>query len=207
MIMTKPAVKLSTTGLDGKEWAVYACPACRHAAPFERMAEECCAPKTCECGAECPRPYILCNACRDAKRAAQERERFKKARKVSWRDHSGPVCVDGDRYYGDVDELVDAHECDGAELPEYAWACTVRRLSLCADDVLDWALESGEHHEGARDQVDDVEGLQKLLDEWCDRQSVESWFESHEVAVLLEGAGYVCEGCGAGPDEACEPDC
>lgn len=186
--MSKPIVTLSTTGPDGKEWKVHACPKCRMTAPSEAVAEQCCEPYICKCGVTCPKPYIICEACRNKKLNEKERMAFEKAEKVSWRDYDGPVCVNGDDYHRDVEEFVERCLDDGESLPLYVWSCTALRLSLNAEDIIDSALESGEHHEDAFEDIADLEGLQKFLNEWCEKQTLESWGESHKVAVLLEGA-------------------
>jgi len=115
----------------------------------------------------------------------KEREAFEKAEKVQAKDWDGPVVLNGDRFFSCVEDLLD--DLDGEDDPKYVWACRKVGLGFDADDVINNALESQEHHEDARDSIThgDVEELQALLTTWATKQRVETWWEDRTKAVIL----------------------
>jgi len=127
---------------------------------------------------------VICDACRERRAAEREQALFDKAIKVSADSYDGPVW-DGVDYFSDIADMLDVYACGGCKPPSYVWACTKSRLSLDASEIIDDALEAQEHHEDARDQLVDLGELQMALDEWCGRQTLESWFADYKVAVVL----------------------
>ena len=66
------------------------------------------------------------------------------------------------------------------------WATDeLKGFTLDAERIVSDKLE-GEHHEDAFESVDDIEGLQKFLDEWCAKQTVTSYTADYTRAVILE---------------------
>jgi len=180
--MSKPIVTLTAIGPDGKKWQVHACPTCRRTCIDEQHAEECCVPRKCACGALVEGSWISCEACRRKQDTAKEEQEFAKAAKVQAHAYTGPVYCN-DEYYADWETLFDSVD----DPPEYAWACKVYGLELDANDIIDAALEAGEHHESAWDAIDNVPALQQALDAWVATQSVESWMVDYDLAVILGG--------------------
>lgn len=154
---------------------------------YKKMASVCCLQKYCECGNKIDGGYTgpKCSPCnafvRDTTRVA-------KAEEVETCD--GPVyCDSRDRYWSDLDDFMDwlACELDDEEdpsIPEWLHPCETRKLSLCADSLVENALD--DHHEDAFDQIDDLKGLQAILDEWAEKQSVESWYPDYDKKINVE---------------------
>ena len=60
------------------------------------------------------------------------------------------------------------HEEDDNERPIRLWVCSVEKIYIDADNVVDNACE--DLHEDAYEQCD-IGGLQTLLDGWCEAQT------------------------------------
>ena len=179
-------VRGSATG----EVAAWACGKCRYVALSEEHARSCCATLQCPCGKTIERKHWkVCRDCENARyteeQERKENEAFEKAEKVQAKDWDGPVVLNGDRFFSCVEDLLD--DLDGEDDPKYVWACRKVGLGFDADDVINNALESQEHHEDARDSIThgDVEELQALLTTWATKQRVETWWEDRTKAVIL----------------------
>lgn len=142
--------------------------------------------------------YVLCDACR--LRANQEREQaeFEKATKLKEKDYQGdvPLFYPDDHFFFDnnVEEFREwwcNHHYDPANpdadpppFPMYIWLTEpTKGPSLDAYDIVRNALE--EFHEDAYDECD-VEELQTLLDAWCEKNEVTTWFQSNTLVLLDE---------------------
>lgn len=187
--MSEPIIELTIRGSDTV--VAHACGKCRRVAHDERMARQCCEPILCECGATCRRGWTACDDCLDRKAQARERNRFEKAEKVSWRDYDGPVYWErpcGD-YWSTATDFVDELACDSppSDCPPYVWACTRYGLTMDAQGIVHNQLERQEHHEDAADWIVGIDELQTAMDDWLNKQSVESWAVDYTRAVLLDG--------------------
>jgi hypothetical protein len=140
-----------------------------------RVAEGCCEPSVCSCGAECHPYHTICRSCRDLGNAASELLRYSVAPKLTLEEylkkHPNGMLAWGDDEYARADCVYDHADT----MPEVVWCCDPVELRIDADNVLESVLD--EHHEDAYDDCD-VPALQKLLDDWCAGQSVESWEQS-----------------------------
>ena len=81
-------------------------------------------------------------------------------------------CEEFDEYYDTVDDFFDDYACnheeDGEERPVRLWVCSVEKIYIDADNVVDNACE--DLHEDAYEQCD-IGSLQNLLDDWCEAQT------------------------------------
>jgi hypothetical protein len=155
----------------------------------EELAEKCCKPYLCACGADCGKHWTACKACRDAKELEKEKKRFEKAKKVPFAEYTGFGCFDPktDKFYEEIEYLTDHYEdgddCEEGETPpKYAWGTTEVRPRYDADYVIEHI--SQDMFEDYPDSVVDPEGLQKFLDEWCARQP-SSYELDYSTAILL----------------------
>ncbi len=122
--------------------------------------------------------YLHCDC--EGQKKADEEERIKK-----WNDKVSkavPVdekdvntmlyCEEFDEYYDTVDDFFDDYVCnheeDGDERPVRLWVCSVEKIYIDADNVVDNACE--DLHEDAYEQCD-IGSLQNLLDDWCEAQT------------------------------------
>jgi hypothetical protein len=143
--------------------------------------------RSCACGKPLDyHYYIICKDCRAAKEAEKEKARFEKATKVTIEDYDGPVFWN-DKFFSDVDSLLDDLENDGVDVPEYVWATAPQNFELSASDILERELERQDMHEDAWDHIGKkaVDTLQAYFDVWCKEVGLVSYFEDTTRAVLL----------------------
>ena len=168
---------------DGRTAGVYYCAQCRHVHREKQLAEECCKPHICECGAECAKHWCICDECRSKKDIARELARFEKAEKVT--EWSGPVCEpQGDRYARNIDELLELLEEDAT--PEYVWTCSARPVcQLDYDKIIEHATEDA-YEEFESDSLDGDVELMAALDAFnaANREHV-CWETDYTKALVL----------------------
>jgi hypothetical protein len=168
---------------------IYFAPPDRAMAAARQAADDCCTPRKCEdCGKETEgRGWLVCGRCRTERVQLQEQARFDAATVVPWDDAAGAMLWDeeNDRWISDGD----APEDD--EPPtRYAYATTPLALHINADNIIADALENGEHHDDAGDEIVPAERaeLQSFLDGWCERTGVVSHFPDYSRVVVFEAA-------------------
>ena len=119
-----------------------------------------------------------------------EEHRFDKAVKIPatayegwvyWEDHG-----DNEGFFASMKELQKYCEREEIAPPAYVWACNPMGLSIRASTVIDDAL--ADHHENAGTAIsrEARDELQALLDVWCAKQTVQTWFEDSTRAVVLD---------------------
>jgi hypothetical protein len=151
----------------------------------EGMAAQCCEPYHCStCGVETERYWTKCNRCRGEEERAKERARFEAATVVPWDEAAGAMLYDEehDRWISGIE---DAEDEDPPT--RYAYATKPRPLSIDADDIIDNALENGEHYEDAGMDISEAERaeLRTFLTDWCRRTGIVSHFPDHSRVVLF----------------------
>jgi hypothetical protein len=157
-------IELKGTRSDGKEVYAHACGKCGYTAVDQAAAERCCQPAICACGAECEKGWTACKACRDSNYAGARKKAFEQATKIQAADYKDWLfCECCERFYESVDDLIDYH-CDRNECPTWAWACTSRRLSLDAYEIILSEIERQECFDDAGDYIPDLAALQAELD-------------------------------------------
>jgi len=169
--------------------------------PFKRQAitfcNHCCngVLKKCpSCGKAIGRFDRECK-CEGAEEARQKElykkncKKFEKAAKITeaeaWEKYRCLYIDNIDEYVFDtqgIEDRIEEYELDKSELRVYA--TEEYNLSLDATDVATNACE--ELHEDAFDNCD-IEGLQKLLDEWCEKQDgTASFLPDYKIGVILD---------------------
>ncbi|MBU3935802.1 hypothetical protein KJ909_03955 [Patescibacteria group bacterium] len=198
--------KLIRTIVDRDDGKVvgYACANCRSfysAFTSEETAcqeaERCCNPNPlCRVCSKVPTaPWrTMCKACEQAGAAdwaareqVRERAKFEAAEKIPLAEYIGEFLYFegsgiGNEGYLPVDCLDD--EFEKSARPEYARACEEFGLSIDARGIVEWALEGHHEEAGADIGPEDYKELQKLLDAWCEKQSVVSYHATNVVVVL-----------------------
>lgn len=145
--------------------------------------------RLCEyCGKPLPRCTSRCN-CEQYKAKEKEEKRIKYQEKISKADEIDFEDIDSDMwlydeqtddYFSDVDSFVDAYkdfdEYESEEeimnnLPKILWLTDPVDISMDADYIISSACE--DLHEDAYENIsgDDKKELQKMLDEWCKKQT------------------------------------
>lgn len=164
----------------------YYCPQCKRYSVEREGATSCCSDPICHvCGGPSERRHWACGECQ--RKAEEERaaKRLAEARVIDESEYDGHMLYseDHDAYYPDVATYLD-HEYDEPE--SHLWACREESLSLGAESIIENALT--EHHEDARDELRDgaEADLQAMLDAWCAKQHVRTYFPDYSVAVRVE---------------------
>lgn len=159
----------------------------------KQKASDCCRQRYCQCGKKMPDYWLKCSEC---SHSATNSKRLEEATEVT--DFDGPVYdPDRDEYHESVEMFLDwvsDRQHDGFDedeigIPEFLHPCNIRPFArLDASDVIQHELD--DHYEDATDAVEDLDGLQKALDEWVDKQTLKSWNPDYRrkinVAKLLE---------------------
>lgn len=148
----------------------------------DAAAEQCCRPYQCrECGEETPRYRLVCDRCEGKRLDAQEVERFAAAERVPFSAATTLLYDPAGGRYVSPDEAEDDPPAGG-----YAYLCTSYRLWLNAQEIVDDALESQEHHDGAEVGRALILELQAYLDAWLERTDVETWTPDYSRVVLFD---------------------
>jgi hypothetical protein len=164
-------------------------------------AKRCCANLICsECDKDMGPPkgtrWLVCQECRAKKDNERESKLYKEAEKIPFAKYEHDFLYYADEFYEDIDAIQSSFSFD--EPPEYAWACYPVDFAMDATDIVSSALESGDHHEEAFEEVSDamLKRLQKYLDLWCKKASVRTWMPDFKKAVLLPKPEERCHVCG-----------
>jgi hypothetical protein len=174
---------------NGKPCGIYHCEKCSVVHRTKQLADECCLPRVCDCGAECPQPYTVCDECRRKKDIARERSRFDAAEKV--KEWSGPVCAPhSDRYGRNLDELLELLDYDESDPPEYVWTCSERPVChLDYGSIIEGAT-SDAYEDFDPDSLHGEKELTEALEKFnaLNKENV-VWEPNYKVALVLEAAG------------------
>jgi hypothetical protein len=175
--------------------AIYACRRDEAHRAAKDQAQRCCQRVCDDCNAPMAPDdahYCYCLTCRRKREAEREDERIAKATRVPEAEYDGPVFdpAEGgsqEGYYPSLSELRDNYDDVCETPPPQVWACTITKLELDAERILESALDG--HHEDAADYIHDPDDtLQKLLDHWIEEcgSSVESYFADYSRLVILD---------------------
>jgi len=94
-------------------------------------------------------------------------------------------CEENDKYYSEVEDFVeDYYEDEFEDIPQILWFTSKQDLSIDAGNIIESACD--DLHEDASDNFD-YESLQKMLNEWCDKQSgTTSYTPDYTMYVKVE---------------------
>lgn len=174
-------------------WACADCGAVYGGALAEKTAREHCAQRICDCGQVLKEHYTICVDClmlSEMEQRDAERERdLATAEQIRWQDYDSEMQIcsstSGD-FYPDADTLLDSEEDIGLDEPwltTWAWACTVKKLHVDARDVAQAALNGHDEEAYIGDKA--IEDLQELLDAWCAKQDLETFFPDYTRIVTF----------------------
>ena len=137
--------------------------------------------------------YLHCD-CEGQKKVDEEERKKKRNEKVAnavevdEKDIDTMLyCEETDSYYWDSDEMIDDwysdHE-DEDEKPQILWVTSEEKLHLDAADIVSDACEY--LHEDAYDMCD-IDSLQKLLDDWCKKQTrTDTYYPCYKQYVVID---------------------
>ena len=139
--------------------------------------------------------YLHCD-CEEQKKADEEErikkynEKVSKAVQVDEKDIDTMLyCEEFDKYYDTVDDFFEDYTLNYTDeevyiRPERLWVCDVEKIFIDAGDVVGNACD--DLHEDAYEQCD-VDGLQKLLDDWCKAQTgTTTYYPCYKQYVLID---------------------
>jgi len=149
------------------------CGACGIVHRDKERADDCCI--CIYCGK--PKGHTMGNAdcedCRMKMWAKRDHERMEKRELVEY-DGTQVLNNDSDGYYFDDDDVycyLEDLELD--EMPEFLIVCTSMAVDIDPDGILENEMES--HYEDATDHLVDIDGFRKYINEWCKKQTLQSW--------------------------------
>lgn len=140
------------------------------------------------CGKSLPKGRLKCD-CEQQKAKDKEERKIKyqetidKAKEISLEDLPEDTWLydeQTDDYFSDIDYFVDTYKDNEdfeteekmlENLPPVLWVCKSVNIEMDAGDIIENACE--DLHEDAMDSIsyEDKKELQKLLDEWCNKQT------------------------------------
>lgn len=139
--------------------------------------------------------YLHCD-CEGQKKVDEEKEnqkkeeRFVNAVAVDEKDVDVMLyCEEWDEYYDSTDDFFEDYvanysDQDEYEKPKVLWVCTLEKIHINADNVVDDACQ--ELHEDAYEQCD-IGRLQNLLDDWCkDQTGTTTCYPCYKQYVLID---------------------
>lgn len=159
--------------------------ACRDDAAHEaarRAADECCAPRMCDCGTTLDKSWTACFDCR-------LRDKLRRAKIIPADSYAGPVSASGSGEWGEgysssLAALMEHCEGYDEEVPAYCHPCTDLPLHLDVEHILEVALE--DMHEDAADQVVDTDALYQFIDDWNARQTAVTYYEDTSRVIVID---------------------
>ncbi len=188
---SKPPLKLFVQ-IDGgfkEQLEAHACGECKNIAPSEQAARECHGIRRCDCGeAIAENYYTACAACRAKHDQERDAAQLANAKRVPESSASALYCMCCERFFYDgAAELIETHQQEDREIPEFAEACEERGLTFDTERVLADAIESAEFdsetssdHFGAADVLE----LDLLLKEWLARHPLANHFPTGDLVDL-----------------------
>jgi hypothetical protein len=194
---------------DGKPCGIYHCEKCRVVHREKQLADECCLPRICDCGAECPQCYTVCDDCRRKKEREREAERFAKAEKVT--EWNGAIYSDGrgwnEGFFANVEDLEDWLACeeedDGSQpdRPEYVWTCDDKPFcQLEYDHIIENATQEA-YEDWDAGNISGEKELKAAIEAFneANKEHV-SWEPNMKRALLLPPLSGRAAGDGVGSD-------
>lgn len=160
---------------DGSQTGIHYCVKCKKVYTSHEEAEKCCQPILCSCGNIVKQHYTICENCYNKKELLKEQNRFDKARKEDASTYSGWVCYN-DKYYANVDDLIEDLECDGLDIPAYVWGC--KATQYCMIDA-NKAIDNGIQY-ASEDNNFDIEGIFDF------KSAVEKFNEANKDNILYD---------------------
>ena len=115
----------------------------------------------------------------------KEKDRFRKAKKVSLEDYEEEDIYDNirDEYYP-VDVLSETYESE--QPPKYVYGCEPIKLSLDMANIVENECDDN-HFEDAFSCIDSgsIREIQDMVDIWCKKEGVTSYAIDWDTVVLL----------------------
>lgn len=122
-------------------------------------------------------------------KSKREIQRFQNTKKIQLKDYKYDFLYDqeSDRYFEEIDILKEYYEDIEAPIPSYAYGCYPIEFHLDMRDMVRNELEDN-HYEDAiyNIGVDELDELQIMVNEWCEKQGITTWYKDTSMVVLLD---------------------
>lgn len=177
------AVELLTP--EGKPSGIFFCTACKYTAHYQDVAEQCCRPRLCQCGAECSNGWTICATCRHHGEEEKAAKRWEAAQKVPARDVASWVYDDdNDKFHRTIEDFLEWWEDEERPGVPRVYVATPFGLNFDAARWLEHLTE--EHYEDAYEDLDAeaVAELQATLDWWEAEHGLVSYRPDYKQAVV-----------------------
>jgi hypothetical protein len=169
------------------------CGSC-HTVWFDKeLAEGCCMPAKCQqCGSSTAPGRSICIPCSDRQRLVYEENLFRSAQKVFFVDYEGryiywvPPGTEVGEFFVSKTEVEKFCEQKNIIPPRWCWAVEQVGFLLDAEQVLAGAVTRTNEEVRPLLADEQVEELQKLLDDWAMKTELKSYDVDYEVAVILD---------------------
>ena len=169
-----------------KETKLRYCTTCMHTHMEHRDTCWTCGPWFCtRCKCEMPdRHYTACKACLLEESEFQESVRFSAAEKLT--EWDGPV-YDGSEFYASIEDMIEAKDCDGIDVPEYVWACDLAPVvNLNKDMLTDEGVVQEPYDDFNPDDIVIPELMTKAIEEFNEaNKHLVSWSPNFKKAVVI----------------------
>lgn len=182
---------------DDREVVALLCANCRQPYRLDarRAAEMCCCCDICgqpndpQNGGTAWGTHQSCAQKQMEERIRRDREQYyaeppDKFQHVQAADYDGWVFFQ-ERYFDDVDSLLESLAEDGLPRPLWVQACDRRAFSSpdMQDYIENYVAEN--HHEDAFQEIDGLDDLQAAVDAWSAKQTIVSYFPSDDIVVMI----------------------
>lgn len=158
------------------------------------MAERCCEPVKCDCGAICETKYrTACDACIARVARAKFQEKLDKAEGFTVETApDGPVVDDNGEEFahniGDLLEKLSYRDIDKDVFPLYAWMCELRTPQFDLDNIGQRFHEDLELHEDAEVEgvCTDLHELKDAIVAWNAKQKPTMWWPDTKQYIVIQ---------------------
>jgi len=161
---------------------VFACEKCGQNYTSEHTANICCKQYYCEvCGSETEKYHLKCPSC-------HEKDVYEKAKKMTIEEYEklypDNMIFHNDKYFSDVEELLESYSGNDSELPEYCYGTTLLTMKFDPDNSLIQAEEDAD----CEDFVFPKEAykeLREFAEEWNKKYERDYFFYDSEIIILI----------------------
>lgn len=146
----------------------------------EYLANICCKQYYCEdCGKPTEKYNMVCGEC-------MEKRKFDKAKKMSYsqyvQEFPNYMIWFNDKYYMELEELIEDLECDDLPIPEYVWGTEKERIEINIENE----IENTEQNSDLEDfYFDNTKELIDFVEKWNKENGTDAYYMSYNIAIVL----------------------
>jgi len=137
--------------------------------------------KCVDCGKEITPFLSRCHAC-------NLKNVYDKAKsKISFMDYDGVLYdIDGETYYSSYDQMVEEHEDEGLQLPDWVLACIPIPFYLNIDYLIDNTIDDDMDEDFDKQFIVDIKELYEFMEKWNEKQTYNSYTPDYSKVILLK---------------------